>query len=116
MCSPLVSRKGNKEHGPTGDRFVLLDQVPGQLGLVETPTELRFKEGPSLDRTWSQGRVPKGSSLCAETLGVEIRRPRRCGFRDVYLRAVISDCLLIGFIRVTETLKKYLKQTIQDCN
>ncbi len=27
-------------------------------------------------------------------------------FRDFYLRAAISDCLLIGFIRATETLRK----------
>ena len=59
MCSPLVSRKGNQEHDPAGVRFVLLDQAPGQLGMVKTTAELRFQEGPSLDRTWSQGRVPK---------------------------------------------------------
>ena len=82
MCSPLVSRKGNQEHGPAGARFVLLDQAPRQLGMVETTQEHRFQECPSLDRTWSQGRVPKGSSLCAETFGAEIRRPARCGFRD----------------------------------
>jgi hypothetical protein len=29
---------------------------------------------------------------------------------------VISDCLLIGFIRATETLKKDLKQAIRDFN
>jgi hypothetical protein len=82
MCSPLVSRKGNQEHNPAGARFVLLDQSTNQLDLVETTTELRFQEGPSLDRTWSQGRVPKGSSLCTETFGAQIRRPVRCGFRD----------------------------------
>jgi hypothetical protein len=80
MCSPLVSRKGNQEHVPTGVRFVLLDQTPGQLGLVETTVELRFQEGPSLDRTWSQGRVPKGSSLCAETLGAEFVDPSDVDF------------------------------------
>ena len=33
-----------------------------------------------------------------------------------YLRSVISDCLLIGFIRATETLKKELKKAIRDWN
>ena len=33
---------------------------------------------------------------------------------NFYLRAAISDCLLIGFIRTTETLKKDLKQVIRD--
>ena len=82
MCWCLVSRKGNQEYGPVGARFVLLDQAPDQIGMVENSTELHFKEGPSLDRAWSQGRVPKGSSLCADTLGTEIRRPGRFGFRD----------------------------------
>ena len=35
---------------------------------------------------------------------------------NFYLRAAISDCLLIGFIRASETPKKDLKQAIRDCN
>ena len=116
MSSPLVSRKRNWEYGPAGARIVLLDQAQDKVGMVENSTELPFQEGPSMDRVWSQGRVPKGSSLCAETFDAEIRRPTRCGFRDFYLRVVISDCLLIGFIRATETLQKELKQAIRDCN
>jgi hypothetical protein len=38
------------------------------------------------------------------------------GYWCFYLRAAISDCLLIGFIRATETLKKDLKQANRDCN
>ena len=86
MYSPLVSRKGNREYDPAGARIVLFVQSAGQLGLVENSAELRFQEGPSMDRARSQGRVQKGSSLCAETyvetFGAEICRPSRFGFRD----------------------------------
>ena len=63
MNSPLVSRKGNPEYAPAGVRIVLLDQAPVQFGLIENSAELLFQEGPSMDRAWSQGRVPKGSCL-----------------------------------------------------
>jgi hypothetical protein len=33
-----------------------------------------------MGRAWSKSGVQKGSSLCAETFGTEIRRPARCGF------------------------------------
>jgi hypothetical protein len=82
MCSPLVSRKGNQEHGTKVARIVLLIQAAGQSVMVENPAELHLQQGPSLDRTWSQGRVQKGTSLCAKAFTAEICRPPRCGVRD----------------------------------
>ena len=48
-------------------------------------------------------------------LDIEILQITACIPR-FYLRAAISDCLLIGFIRATETLKKELKKAIRDWN
>jgi hypothetical protein len=47
--------------------------------------------------------VPK--KIEAKGLGPRWGPVKTCIF-DFYLRAAISDCLLIGFIRATETLRK----------
>ena len=64
MCSPLVSRKGNQEHGTKGARIVLLIQAAGQPGMVENPAELHLQQGPSLDRAVIQ-ELLKGRKIGA---------------------------------------------------
>jgi hypothetical protein len=71
--------------------------------------------------TWSTCRVQKGKELNdfqRNPLDIGILSNLRFGSLEIrdtsvtrvtnnfYLRAVISDCLLIGFIRATETLRK----------
>ncbi len=80
VCSPLVPGKGNQEYGIAGARPFLLMQGTGQRRLVENASTLRLQESAPMGRAWSQGGVQKGSSLCAETFGAEIRRSARCVF------------------------------------
>jgi len=80
VCSPLVPRKGNQEYGTASARSFLLQQAAGQHCLVENASQLRLQESAPMGRAWSKSGVQKGSSLCAQTFGAEIRRPARCGF------------------------------------
>ncbi len=78
--SPLVPRKGNQEYGTTGTRSFLLMQAAVQHCVVENAATLHPQESAPMGRAWSQGGVQKGSVLCAETFGAEIRRSPRRGF------------------------------------
>jgi hypothetical protein len=72
MCLPLVPRNGNQEYDTAGARLVLLHQVAGLVGLVETTAHFCLQESGSLHRARSQGGVQKGSVRCAETFGAEV--------------------------------------------
>jgi hypothetical protein len=77
MCSPLVPRKGNQEHGTCGAMTLLRDKAAGQHCLVEKPSTLRLQESAPMGRAWSQGGVQERPCLCVETFGAEICRPVR---------------------------------------
>ncbi len=75
--------KGIRNMTPGGPGLFYLINLQTSLVWWKTPQNFASKKLPvSLDRAWSQGRVPKGSSLSTEIFGTEIRRPTRCGFRD----------------------------------
>ena len=75
MCSPLVPRKGNQEHGTAGARTLLRNKAADQYCLVEKPSTLRLQESAPMGRAWSQDGVQERTCLCAETFGAEICRP-----------------------------------------
>ena len=69
-----------------------------QSAVAKETTEIEEAVGtgdnPGLDSSWSHWTSSNPSMVY------------------FYLRAVISDCLLIGFIRATETLKKRIEANI----
>ncbi len=122
IVEPFVNREVQLR-AVSGLRLCMKDEVLQAcvfLGTQGAHSRIRWSSSQECQHVISSDIRPYNKKLLGTSpaLQQEVVLPANFMLRTInfYLRAAISDCLLIGFIRATETLKKDLKQAIRDCN